>query len=129
MDFEDISGNCISFISEYIPDYISFALVSRQFRDSWVGEKKTNIKLLKKYVENGNLEMVKFYIKNGFRWDEYAKSEGCPRNISICIYSAINGHLEMLVDKIPRMSMGLKIVWNKIKNILKSRFEIRLEYF
>ena len=53
MDFEDISGNCISFISEYIPDYISFALVSRQFRDSWVGEKKTNIKLLKKYVENG----------------------------------------------------------------------------
>ena len=73
MEFENIGGNCISVISEYIPDYISFALISRQFRDSWVNEKKTSRKLLQGYVKNGNLDMVKFYIKNGCprRWKKH----------------------------------------------------------
>ena len=72
MELENIDGNCISVISEYIPDYISFALVSRQFRDSWVSEKKTSKKLLKEYVINGNLKMVEYYVKNGCPclWDE-----------------------------------------------------------
>ena len=84
MEFENIGVNCISVISEYIPDYISFALVSRQFRDSWVGEKKTSRNLLEGYVNNGNLEMIKYYIKNGCPrpWKEY-----------ICIFAADNGHL------------------------------------
>ena len=85
MELENIGGNCISVISEYIPDYISFALVSRQFRDSWVDEKKTNINLLEEYVKNGNLEMVKYYIKNG-----------CPWDVETCVHAASNGHLEII---------------------------------
>ena len=114
MEFENIGGNCISVISEYIPDYISFALVSRQFRDSWVNEKKTSRKLLQRYVKNGNLDMVKFYIKNGcpLRWKKHicilaadnghleilkwARSEGCQWSKWICWLAAGKGHLETL---------------------------------
>ena len=85
MKLENIGENCISVISEYLTDYISFALVSRQFRDSWVGEKESSKKLLQGSVENGNLEMVKYYIKNGCPWDE-----------DVCSNAALCGHLEIL---------------------------------
>ena len=124
MEFENIGGNCISVISEYIPDYISFALVSRQFRDSWVGEKESSKKLLYGSVKNGNLEMIKFYIKNGCPWDEnvcsyaahgghleilkWARSEGCPWDRWVCINSADKGHLEIL-----KWARSQGCPWNK----------------
>ena len=108
-DSMNIDGNCISVISEYIPDYIPFGLVSMQFRDSWIGEKKSSINLFKKYVKDGNLDMVKYHIKNGCPFDDYTCisaarhghleilklliSEGCELNDEICRFAAYNGCL------------------------------------